>query len=225
MRNTMRSFLMLITLAGCGGHDHQPIDAAPDSPPALDCTTYCGEIQANCTGANAQYPDMACLTTCASFAVGTSKVTDTSGNTLGCRIHYAVDASNATAAAADCAYAGPAGDLITASSSTSCSRGDVCTSFCTLEIKACGSLDAPLNGNPTDADGNPLFQYRNMVDCMQSCASFGKAHAYTTAAAGDSMACRLLHATIAASSASSAAMDCSSTAAAPREHCAGPAMP
>lgn len=224
----MRNFLIAITLVGCGGDKKPAIDAGPDSVPvALDCPTYCAKIQANCTGTNAQYTGdpMSCAATCMSFPVGTSSVSDTSSNTLGCRIHYAVGASNATAAMADCAYAGPAGDLITASSPAFCSGGDLCTSFCTLEIKACGSLDAPLNGNPTDADGNPLFQYRNTADCMNSCTSFDKTHAYTTTSTGDSLACRLLHATIAASSASNAALDCSSTAAAPREHCAGPATP
>jgi len=225
----MRSRFILISLVACGGNGHQTIDAAVqiDAMVAdLDCNSYCARIQANCIGMNAQYIDLAsCKATCLSFTVGSSSVNDTSGNTLGCRIFYAVGASNATAAATDCAYAGPAGDVITPSSLAFCSGDDICTSFCTLEIKACGSLDAPLTGDPTDADGNPLFQYRNIVDCMRSCPSFDRNHAYSTSAAGDSLACRLLHATIAASSAPNAATDCSSTAAAPREHCAGPATP
>jgi hypothetical protein len=227
MRDTMRSFLILIALVGCGGDGHQAIDAAVDAEvAALDCATYCAKVQSNCIGANAQYADLSsCQATCRSFSVETSSVNDTSGNTLGCRIHYAVDASKAMAATADCAYAGPAGDLITTSSAMSCSGGDVCMSFCILEIKACGSLDIPLSGDPRDADGNPLFQYRNIADCMNSCGLLDKTHGYTTTAAGDSLACRLLHATIAASSASSAATDCSSTAEAAREHCAGVATP
>lgn len=219
----MRTLLVLVALAGCGGDPKPAIDAAPIT---LDCPSYCTEIQAHCTGANAQYPDPAhCLATCASFTVGTSKLTDTSGNTLGCRINYA-GAPSMTAPATHCAHAGPGGDLITAPAPAFCSGGDVCTSFCTLEIKACGSLDAPLPGNPKDSTGNALLQYRNMADCMTSCAGFDKTHAYSTAAAGDSLACRLSHATSAAISVTpDGAMNCSATAANPTGPCAGAATP
>src|ERR1051325_6680028 len=164
----MRTFLVMVALAGCGD-DNQTVDAAVkiDAAPAiLDCPTYCTAIQANCTGANAQYPDMAhCTATCASFTVGTSKVTDTAGNTLGCRIYHGGDLSKTTPAT-HCVHAGPGGDMITATPPAFCSGGDICTSFCTLEIKACGSLDAPLAGNPRDATNNPIYQYQNMDDCM-----------------------------------------------------------
>jgi len=96
-----------------------------------------------------------CAKTCASFAVGTSKVTDMTGNTLGCRINLAVAAS--TMPAMHCPQAGPAGDLLTGTGF--CSGGDACVSFCTLEIMDCGSVKAPLPGNPKDASGTPLFQY------------------------------------------------------------------
>lgn len=219
----MRSLLVMISLVGCGGGGNPAIDAAPV---ALDCPTYCAEVQANCTGANAQYPDMAhCMATCASFTVGTSTVTDTSGNTLGCRIHYA-GAPSMTAPATDCVHAGPAGDLITATPPAFCSGGDVCASFCILEIKACGTLDAPLPGNPRQPDGNPIFQYRNMDDCMASCAAFDKTHEYGTTAVGDSLACRLFYATSAAISVTpDAIMYCPYTAPAPTGACAGTATP
>jgi hypothetical protein len=229
---TTRTFLIVMTLAGCG--DKNPaidaavkIDAAPDAAPvSLDCPAYCTEIQANCTGANAQYPDMAhCMATCASFTVGTSKVTDTSGNTLGCRIYHGGDPSM-MAPATHCIHAGPGGDLITATPPAVCSGGDVCASFCALEIKACGSLDAPLPGNPRDANGNPLFQYLNMANCMTACAAFDKTHAYGTTAAGDSLACRLYHATNAAIAVTpNGVMHCSHTAANPTGPCAGAATP
>ena len=103
----MRTFLILATLAACGGGSNTSTDAAIDMRPIeLDCATYCAEIQANCTGAKAQYPTMdQCTKTCASFTVGTSTVTDTTGNTLGCRINYAVAAS--TMPEAHCPHAGP----------------------------------------------------------------------------------------------------------------------
>jgi hypothetical protein len=223
----MRTLLIMVALVGCGGDKKPAIDAAPDAAPvALDCPTYCTEIQENCTGANAQYPDMAhCTATCASFTVGTSKVTDTSGNTLGCRIYHA-GAPSMTAPATHCVHAGPGGDLITAAPPSVCSGGDVCASFCALEIKACGSLDAPLPGNPRDSTNNPIYQYQNMNDCMTSCAAFDKTHAYSTTASGNSLACRLYHATNAAIAVTpNGVMHCPHTAPAPTAPCSGPAMP
>jgi hypothetical protein len=223
----MRPFLILIPLVGCGGDSKPDIDATLDSAPvALDCPTYCTEIQANCISANAQYPDIEhCIATCTSFTVGTSKVTDTSGNTLGCRISFAGDPSK-TAPATHCVHAGPGGDLIMATPPAFCSGGDVCASFCTLEIKACGSLDAPLPGNPRDGTNNPLFQYQNMDDCMRSCATFDKTHAYSPMAVGNSLACRLFYATSAAIAVTpNGVMYCSATAAFPTGPCAGAPTP
>lgn len=216
----MRTFLLAIAVTGCGG-GKTTIDAAP-----LDCSTYCTEIQANCTAANAQYLDTAhCMATCASFTVGASTTTDTAGDTLGCRIYHA-GAPSVMAAATNCPHAGPAGDLITASPPAFCSGGDVCTSFCALEIQACGSLDVPLPGNPTDATNNPLWQYRNMGDCMQSCANYDKTHAYSTSAMGNSLACRLLQATSAAISVTpNGKMYCAYTADFARGPCVGTPSP
>jgi len=221
----MRTFFIVIVLAGCGSGNKTSIDAAIDAPPpTLDCSTYCAKIQANCTGTNAQYSNMdQCMATCASFAVGTSKVTDTADNTLGCRINYAVAAS--TMAATQCPHAGPAGDLITAAVPAFCSGGDVCMSFCTLEIMACGSLDAPLPGNPKDATGNPLFQFRNLANCMSLCPSWDKTHLYSTMSMGDSLACRLSAATSAALSVTSGKTYCAYTADFPTGACAGTASP
>ncbi|HEX8106460.1 MAG TPA: hypothetical protein VF516_01980 [Kofleriaceae bacterium] len=223
----------MVTLAGCGGGNKVSNDAAIDTaidtpidtvPPTLDCTAYCSEIQKSCAGANAQYPNLdQCTHTCASFVVGTSTVTDTAGNTLGCRINYAVAAS--TMPGTHCPHAGPAGDLITASVPGFCSGGDVCTSFCTLELLACGSMAAPLPGNPTDSMGNPVFQYRNLGDCMRLCPMWDKTHNYSTMSMGDSLACRLSAAVTAAISIDSAKIFCGYTADAPTGQCAGTASP
>jgi hypothetical protein len=225
----MRTFLFVMAMAGCGDGNGTSNDAAIDTaidtpPPALDCPTYCDKIQRNCTGANAQYPNMDhCTATCKSFDVGTSTVTDTAGNTLGCRINYAVAAS--TMAATQCPHAGPAGDLITAAVPAFCSGGDTCMSFCTLEILACGSLDAPLPGDPKDATNNSLFQYRNLADCMRFCPSWDKTHVYSTTSMGDSLACRLNAATSAAISVTSGKTYCAYTADFPTRACAGTASP
>jgi len=226
----MRSFLVTIALVGCGDSNAAvdaavPIDAPPDAV-ALDCAGYCAEIQANCTGDNAQYPDLAhCMSTCGSFAVGTSTIDDLSGNTLGCRIHYAGTPARA-APATHCVHAGPGGDLITATPPAFCSGGDVCASFCALDIRACGSTTAHLPNDPVDETGNPLFQYGDMADCMRVCADFDKTHAYSTTAVGNSLACRLFQATEAAIAVTpNAEMHCSATGMFPHAPCDGTAMP
>jgi hypothetical protein len=213
----MRTFLIAIILAGCGGGNKVSVDAALDTPIdmaplALDCTAYCSEIQKHCADANAQYANLdQCTHTCASFVVGTSSVNDTAGNTLGCRINHAAAAS--TMAAVECPRAGPAGDLINTTAPGFCSGGDACTSFCTLEIMACGSLDMPLPGNPKDSFGSPLFQYRNVDNCMANCqADFDRKHNYSTMAMGDSLACRLSAAVIASNSLDDAKLHCADTA-------------
>ena len=232
----MRTFFIMIVLAGCGGKNNVSIDAAIDASidaaidalPMLNCSAYCTDIQKNCTGTNRQYPmelDMNhCNAVCESFTVGTSTVADTSGNTLGCRIHHADFPS--TMAATDCAQAGPGGDLMTATDpQQGCSGGDVCTSFCTLEIKACGSQDAPLPGNPKDDTGNPLFQYVNQGNCVNLCHSWNKMHVYSTTSTGDSLACRLSAAVMAVTNVMDGKTHCADTADFPTGMCAGAPMP
>ncbi|HEX8109131.1 MAG TPA: hypothetical protein VF516_15465 [Kofleriaceae bacterium] len=190
----MRTLLFLsLVLVGCSdnSNNNPPADAAtPDTTTvALDCPSYCTEIQANCTGANAQYPtettNAHCLAACASFPTGT--LADTSMNTLGCRIYHA-GAPAKSDPATHCPHAGPGGDLTSVTSPPG-TCGDACTSFCTLEIKACGTTtSAPTTG-----------QYADMNACITACKAFpNSTHKYTITSAGDSLACRLYHATNAA---------------------------
>jgi hypothetical protein len=226
----MHKLCMLFFVASCSGGDkptgQSTADAAIDAPLALalDCTSYCMAVQKSCTGANAQYADTAhCMATCASFSVGTSA--DTTGNTLGCRLHAAAAAAQKNAVVTNCPAAGPAGDSLTATTPGLCSGGDPCVTFCALEVQACGALKAPLSGDPTDDNGNPLFQYQNVADCMRFCPSFDKTHVYSITSMGDSLACRLLQATNAAVSLEDATMSCQATAANPHDACSGPATP
>jgi hypothetical protein len=87
MRALLRSKMIpsiaggVLVLAACNlvRSDQGDVDARSVM---LDCPTYCSEIQTNCTGANAEYPDRGhCLGSCASFGPGT--LGDMSGNTLG----------------------------------------------------------------------------------------------------------------------------------------------
>ena len=225
----MRAALIAIALLACNSHNSStmdamiqpdappdsPLDAPPDAPPPLDCPTYCAEISANCTGTNAQYADdQACRHACEKFPVGASTVTDMSGNTLGCRIYHA-GAPSKVSPETECPRAGPAGDLITAGPGAPayCSGGDFCTTFCTLEIAACGSLNAPLPTNPSDStNNNPVYQYVNMANCLSHCPDFDQTHIYSPTAVGDSFACRLAQAiTALVSITPGATMHCSST--------------
>jgi hypothetical protein len=175
----------------------------------LDCTTYCSQIMTNCTGDNAQYPDeLHCTSTCEAFARGAAS--DTTGNTLGCRLYHA-GAPAMMDPAMHCVHAGPGGDQPSAAGTC----GDACTSFCTIEIAACGTKDA----------GDANAQYANMTACMQSCNGFPKTNAYRTTAKGDSLACRLYHATNAVEGGSNATMHCPHTAATPTGPCSGAASP
>jgi hypothetical protein len=183
----------MLILAACGGDD-DATDAAVAA--TLDCPSYCQQIQANCTGANAQYPDDAhCTAACGSFAKGT--LGQMTGNTLGCRLYHSGAPAKADATL-HCPHAGPGGDKI-GGNAAFC--GDVCTSFCTLEIMACGIT--------SDAGGHG--QYASMGACMTACAAFPNPTAlYSPTAKGDSLACRLYHATNAAIS-GAAAMHCPHT--------------
>jgi hypothetical protein len=181
-----------------------------DAPPAVtqDCATYCSEITTNCTAGNAQYADAAhCMATCTSFPMGTAADKGPGQNTLGCRIYHAGAPSMATPAT-HCPHAGPAGDLVTVATNGQC--GDACTSFCTLDIKVCGSTDAPVTGI------TPAYQ--NVAACMSACTNFDKTVAYSsTSTTGNNLACRLYHATnaatfAAAGNAATASTHCGHTA-------------
>ena len=115
---------------------------------------------------------------------------------------------------------GPAGGAV--SGTGVC--GDSCTNFCALEIGACGLSGAAATG-----------QYASMGECMTACNGFDKTHAFTVEATaypstnpkGDSLACRLYHATNAAISAANATTHCPHTAAttAAGNPCNGAATP
>ena len=84
----------------------------PDTPAevaALSCEAFCAADLETCAGGNQQYPDLGtCLTDCAPWPPGT--LTDTGGNTLGCRIwHRAIAATSAASAVTHCPHTGPSG--------------------------------------------------------------------------------------------------------------------
>lgn len=126
-------------------------EAGTDAGGALSCAAYCTKVMATCTGANAQYiNNTECMNACALFPVGA--VSDTSGNTLGCRTYHTMLAS--TSPVPHCWHAGPYGY-------GAC--GDACANFCSLATQWC----SPAGG--FDAGAPP---YANAGACTTACAGF-----------------------------------------------------
>lgn len=192
------SFLFTVTvgLTGCpaGGGETDSDTAGssggmatedPTGGAAVDCSSYCTDILANCTGTNAQYTTMeACMGSCAAFDAGTAA--DMAGNTLGCRAYH-------TSAAKDgpdmhCTHAGPGG-------AGAC--GSNCEGFCAIATSVCGG------------------EWPDEASCMTACMGFTDDVAYNTASStGNTLACRLYHLMSASASAADAATHCGHTVAA-----------
>jgi hypothetical protein len=227
----MRTLFITLALVGFGCGDDggtTPIDAPVvvppiDAPPVVanDCPTYCSTIAANCTGLNAQYGGTSaadvtahCMSTCAAEFKTLGAVTDTTGATLGCHIYHAGTPSKTTPTT-HCVHAGPAGGQVTDPGTC----GDQCTNFCALEIGACGLMGASATG-----------QYTDMAACVTACAGFDKTAAAkyvvnggvspTANPGGNSLACRLYHATNAAITGNTV-VHCPHTQATPTGPCAG----
>jgi hypothetical protein len=146
----------------------------------LSCEAYCGAITANCAGPNKQYADMpSCMGACEAFEEGAA--TDTMGNTLGCRIYHTGAAKMAPAM--HCSHAGPAGD-------GQC--GTICDGYCAVVTDAC-----------------PMA-YADDKACMTACMGFMTVGGYDAMshAAGNTVECRLYHATVAATNAMTATTHC-----------------
>jgi hypothetical protein len=91
---------------GCGdAEDDEPLSSSGPTP----CAVYCGLMARNCTHAALQYADLdACLTTCATFAPGSTTYTDRA-DTLSCRMAFAATANKRSHRLGFCRNAGPTG--------------------------------------------------------------------------------------------------------------------
>jgi hypothetical protein len=160
--------LACLFLAACGSDSTPAKMDGSGSAGTPDCATYCTKIQANCTAANAQYSSSAdCMASCSHFTVGMAA--DTSGNTLGCRVYHAGNAM--TDPTTHCVHAGPGGGGVC---------GTPCEGFCSLVTAEC----------PT--------QYPSASTCATECAAYAQDPAYSASqTSGDTLACRLYHATAA----------------------------
>jgi len=136
-----------------------------------ECDAYCTAVAANCSGAEAQYGSTAtCLAACAAFPQGT--LGDMSGNSLECRAYHAgAAASDATT---HCVHAGPGGAGVC---------GANCDGYCQIVLDSCTGVDQV---------------YATLGDCTTACAGFTDTEKYDASdMGGDTLACRLYHATAA----------------------------
>ncbi len=150
-----------------GSQTTAPTGGAEDTAGNFDCATYCERITMNCTAGNAQYTNLQlCEATCATFDGGAQS--DTTGNTLGCRIYHAGAAAGDPAT--HCTHAGPGGNGMC---------GANCQGFCTTAVRTCPA------------------EWPEQAACETTCAGFSDAESYDASdAAGDTLACRLYHLTV-----------------------------
>jgi hypothetical protein len=127
-------------------------------------------VQNNCLAENVkQYKSTeSCLSSCAAFLLGS--LNDTSGNTLGCRAHYALLAATDTT---QCAAAGPSGGA---------RCGSNCDAYCALMERVC----------PTVFD--------DVSTCRVGCLKMAGVDEtnYKYGGSGDNLQCRIYHATFGA---------------------------
>jgi hypothetical protein len=182
-------WLGVATLAaiGCGGGGGTDSGTpGTDSGPPPTCPAYCTQIAAACTGANQQYGTGTsdfCAATCGTYTVGTG-ASDT-GNTLSCRAYHLSVAAMPGMADAHCPHAGPAGFA----GGGGCG-GSACANFCALVASACTGAAGTMSANP----------YADTAACMTACAAFPDLATVpynANATGGNSLACRLYHATAA----------------------------
>jgi hypothetical protein len=95
----------------------------------VTCTTYCAAATTHCTGLNSLYTSQAaCLTTCAKAKWPVGKGSDVSGDSLACRVNYAVHAAKN---ANDCTGASQFGGGVC---------GTLCENYCQLALANCPAL-------------------------------------------------------------------------------------
>ncbi len=155
-----------------------PSEAGAAGAPAKTddvCEDYCELMSEHCVGESAQYRDTAqCLKICRAFPAG--KLDDDRVSTASCRRRYASKARYLAGPelATGCGYAGPGGD-------ERC--GSNCEGLCTIAMAAC-----------SPATSEPYF-YDSFEDCLRDCEVLPSSHyQYGASAAGNSLECRLFHA-------------------------------
>jgi hypothetical protein len=155
--------------AGASGGAGGAAGAGGATAQAPTCAEYCKYVTLNCHDVNAMYKDEAtCLANCPAIPVGSAS--DLDGNSLGCRIHHAHAALDLPSAY--CTPAGPGGDGVC---------GTNCEGFCQLAMEFCPET------------------WSDAAACAQDCATFDPSVWYSAnVVTGNSLACRMFYATMAA---------------------------
>jgi hypothetical protein len=154
------------TAAGAAG--------APGSEADI-CAQYCALMSEHCLGDAAQYRDDAqCLKICRALPVG--ELDDDRVNTASCRRRYAGKARYLAGAelTTNCRYAGPGGD-------GRC--GSNCEGLCSVTMAACR------------LEVSDPYYYESLDTCLLDCEGLpAAAYGYGLTSAGNSLECRLFHA-------------------------------
>ncbi len=165
----LRSLLIALSLACIACFNANA--GEEDSATSPRCAEYCTTIADACTDANEQYAtELACTNMCELMTPGAEN--EASGNTLGCRMTWALEAFELQGEelAQTCRWAGPAGD-------GTC--GGLCESFCTYAMDICSGDNA---------------QWATATECITECNSLPEEPPYSTAVIdGPSRSCRLYH--------------------------------
>jgi len=150
---------------------------------ALGCPGFCKTVMEACTGDNAVYTSQAaCEQICGSFSPGNPD--NAEGNTLACRAQQADHAyrfrSDPGESRTNCAAAGPGGDA----TCTVYKNQPDCEGYCEIYMRACKKAD---------------WGFMNEQQCVESCSAFARPDPFSVAGGenGDTLACRLQHATLA----------------------------
>jgi len=151
---------------------------------APDCAEFCRFNIAGCTGDLAVYEStQQCMAVCAALPPGTNG--DRDENTMGCR-HWHIFNSIRIDAAAHCAHTGPGGDGHCGLDTTG--KTGNCESYCILAEKACGAGFAAKYASQTACQ----------LDCSTQPDTFGakidSKYRLAAAVSGNTLQCRLLHA-------------------------------
>ena len=110
-------------------------DGGGKMPTSALCSGYCSDVQDSCKTPklDAYKSDEDCLAMCFFLPPGKSDASETKGNTVSCRAHYAKEAASVERDAISCPAAAPGGG--SPGITTSC--GDNCEAYCGLYSKIC----------------------------------------------------------------------------------------
>ena len=149
------------------------VSCVDGSNQADPCPKYCADIQATCSGDNAQYPTTDNNATCLRICGGIQAL-DSGTNTIACRslnISSAKDETDPQAKHDECVGAGV--------SAINCAASQ-CAAFCQVDMQLCGSTSPP--------------PYKTVDDCIAACANWPSTFTgQLIGSTGDNLECRTYH--------------------------------